>query len=101
MSSILTFYVRIILPDIQAKIISPLRSLGQSIGEYLQALIKDCDQDDQEEELARELRKLLNGKVRLLCWKHPCSVKDVFEDLFSKVETIDDAEADVFELEAG
>ena len=97
-SDIMTFYVRIVLPVNQIKLLLSLTDLHIRVNQFILEVLKSL-QLNSDESFAKELEEFLSTSKFVLCWNRKFPIETKFLNLNSKVEKIGGKEADVFELE--
>ncbi len=96
-SDIMTFYVRIILPSNQVKLLLSLTDLTIKVKKFTIDVLSDL-KSDGDEQIAKELDHLVTSKF-VICWNRKFPIETKFLNLNSKVEKIAGRESDIFELE--
>ena len=96
-SDIMTFYVRIVLPSNQVKLLLSLRDLNIKVKKFTIDVLNDL-KSDGDEQIAKELEILVTSKF-VICWNRKFPIETKFLNLNSKVEKIAGKEVDIFELE--
>ena len=93
---IMSFYVRLVLPDKQI-ILFQISDLNKSLGDYFERLLEELEDGGDDIEMINLLKNAFTSE-KFSCWNKSCNLETKFITLISKVEKIDEKESDVFEI---
>ncbi|MGQ4873347.1 MAG: hypothetical protein ACP6IY_04655 [Promethearchaeia archaeon] len=94
MKALIPLYVKIQLPKSKEEILIQLDDIELTILELLEGLKANFSYTNDFKYI--EEIELIKEHKKLFCWNRECNLNSKFENLLSKIEIIDQKEADVF-----